>query len=151
MSDWWTIGGAIASFLGGGFSWYQASKAKGYAKGISDGKKIAKDKNLSTRLTELNSLTKSIKNQLGPAFVKNKTAIEIQTMLNEYLTSFSSVLGTLGKNAGNQLNELYKSIHKYSSGLADNQKRSEDLSHIQLLLGQVITETALIIDDSTFK
>lgn len=150
MSDWWTIGGALASVFGGVFSWIQAIKAKGYAKGISDGKKEAKGRSISNSLTELRSLSKDIKNQLGPTYVENKTAKEIQTTLNEYLTSYSSVLGSLGETTGKQLKELYDSIHNTTSLLADNGLRSNNLSHIQYLLGQVISETSKIIDESTF-
>lgn len=153
MSYLWTIvgdAGAIASIIGGVFAWLQAKKAKDYAEGIKEGKREAKDRSISNRLSELKSLSKEIKNQLSPTYVESKTVKEIQTKLNEYLTSYSDILGDLNDQNRKQFKGYYDTIHSKTALLEDDPLLNNNLSQIQYLIGQVILESAKIINQSIY-
>ena len=151
MSDWWTVVGTIASVSGGLFAWYQAHKAKGYAEGMNDAKKEVRGKSVSKNITELNLKSKDIKTQLGPTYIEGKKASEIKTTLNDYLTSYSDLLGPVDENVVKPLVEYYETINRRSSLLSDDDFLDQNIDVIRNVLGQVISTTSKIIDNSTFQ
>lgn len=151
MSDWWTIIGTIASVSGGAFAWHQACRAKGYAKGLEDGKNDAKQKSTSKKLADINSKSKSVRNQISPDYIQGKTSTEIRTILEQYLTDLSDLIGAINGKCKKTLEDIYDLIEEATSSLQDDELKESKLNDIRKYLGQMISNSSNAVEKATFK